>query len=1050
MDADGRRRPRGPGNGGVVMPSLPRFSVNQPVLVNLLMVGIVLGGIFALSAMPQELNPNISFNWVFVTMPYPGASPQEAEDLVVIPVEEELDKIDKVDEIMSTAGEGFAFFLVKFAEMSSTDFTAKMQEVRLAVDKADIPDEVEDAEIEDFGSDDFVPVISVAITHDGARSVAAAIAEELADEIERVSDVAKIQVAGLEEREIWVEVDPLALNAQQLTLGSVVRTLAARNINYPGGNITIGRSEFQVRALSRFASPAEIEDVVLKADPAGGIVRLSDVARIRPVRAETSIVSRLNGAPSITISVSKKAGGSTFDVVREIKRLVDEYRGESPPGIEYTVTIDTTRHIRDILGVLRNNAVIGIAFIFLILWLFLGVGNALLAGMGIPLSFFVAFILMYFTGNTINGSSVFGMIIVLGIIVDDAIIVIENVHRYRQSGVPLREAVIQGTEEVLGPITSGILTTIAAFVPLMLIPGIMGKFMRVIPLVVSLALLASLFEATVILPSHIADWTRRSRHHARPEFQFYVWLRAKYERFLRLVLRKRYLAIAGIVALFIASVGMIPLVGVEMFGEEDLDYFTVLVKLPEGTSLEETDRIIGKIESQALELPGEELRFVESTSGLYQGNDEWTVRKNVGQVIVNLVDRQERERDVDEIISDLSGRVKRISGISSLDFEKPSGGPPAGAPVSIRITGKYLDELRDAVEEMKAVLADIDGVFAIRDDFPAGKQEIRVAVDEERAALAGLSPELIALELRTAIAGLTATTYREGDEDIDVVVKLETGTHDSVADVAALRLTAPGGAVVPLADVADISVHSATTEIKRRNLKRTVIVAADVDESVTSIDKAVGAASRHFERIAKRYEDVSLEIGGEFEEFSEAFKDITKLFAIGLILIYLILGTQFRSYIQPLVIIGTVPFAFIGAMIGLLVSGDKFSIVTLFGVVALAGIVVNDAIVMMAFINNARRAGEDRWQSIVEAGKKRLRPIILTSVTTIGGLLPTVIGIGGSSAVWRPLANTIAWGLLFSTVLTLLVIPCILSIIDDIKTKAGKALVRHENHAGGA
>jgi len=1029
------------------MTSLPRFSVSQPVLVNLLMIGIILGGLFALFAMPQELNPNVSFNWVFVTIPYPGASPQEVEDLVAIPVEKEIDKIDLVDEILTTAGEGFAFLLVKFEDMSSADFTAKMQEVRLQVDKAVLPDEVEDPEIEDFGSDDFVPVLSVAITYADNREVAAAVAEDLEEQLERISDVAKIQVSGVEEREIWVEIDPVALTAQNLTLGAVAHALAARNVNFPGGNITIGRSEFQVRALSRFESPEEIAGVVLKADAAGNIVRLGDVARVRPVRAETSVLSRLDGRPSMTISVSKKAGGSTFKVVRAAKALIEEYRQQSPPGIDFTVTIDTTRHIRDILGVLRNNAVIGIVFIFVLLYFFLGPGNALLAGLGIPLSFLIAFILMYFTGNTVNGSSVFGMIIVLGIIVDDAIIVIENVHRYRQAGVPLRAAVVQGAEEVLGPITSGILTTIAAFVPLMLIPGIMGKFMRVIPLVVSLALLASLFEATVILPSHIADWTKRAKHHTKPEFRFYVWLRARYERILERALKRRYLVIAGAVVLFIASIGMIPLVGVEMFGEEDLDYFTVLVKLPEGTSLDETNRVITAIEAEALALPAEELRYVESNAGLYQGADEWTVRKNVGQVVVNLVDRKERERSIDEVIADLSPRVERIGGISSLDFEKPSGGPPAGAPVSIRVTGKYMDELQAAVADLKAVLGEIDGVFAIRDDFPQGKQEIRIRVDEERAALAGLSSQEIALELRTAIAGLTATTYREGDEDIDVIVKLRESAQNSLEDIAALRLTSALGATVPLADVAEISVHSATTEIKRRNLDRTVIVAADVDEATTTIDRAVGAAARHFPRIAKRYRDVNLEIGGEFEEFANAFQDITKLFAIGLILIYLILGTQFRSYIQPLVIIGTVPFAFIGAMLGLLVSGDKFSIVTLFGVVALAGIVVNDAIVMISFINNARRTGSDRWQSIIDSGIKRLRPIILTSVTTIGGLLPTVLGIGGSSAVWRPLANTIAWGLLFSTVLTLIVIPCILAIIDDIKTKLGKALVREENGA---
>ncbi len=1029
--------------------SLPRFSISQPVLVNLLMIGIIVGGLFALFSMPQELNPNISFNWVFITIVYPGASPQEAEDLVAIPVEKELDKIDKVNEISTTAGEGFAFFLVKFEEMSASDFTAKMQEVRLQVDKAVIPDEAEDPVIEDFGSDDFVPVFSIAITYDSNEEVAAAVTDDLVDEIERIPDVAKIQVSGLEDREIWIEVDPIRLNAQHLTLGAVVRALDSRNVNLPGGTVAIGRSEFQVRALGRFESLDEIETLVLKADPDGRIVRLADVASIRMTRGETSVLSRINGQPALGISVSKKAGGSTFDIVGRIKELLEEYRTRSPAGITFTTTIDTTRHISDILGVLRNNAIFGLLIILGILFAFLGTSNALLAGLGIPLSFLVAFILMWLTGQTINGSSVFGMIIVLGIIVDDAIIVLENVHRYRQRGVPLRRAVVEGSEEVIGPITSGILTTVAAFVPLMLIPGIMGKFMRVIPIVVSLSLLASLFEATSILPSHINDWTRGAMRHKRPELGFYVWLRRRYKQLLSRFLRRRYLVVAGVVVLLVCSVGLIPLVGVEMFGREDLDFFRVLVKLPEGTSLDETDRVISKIEAEALGLPAEELAYVEANSGLYQGNSEWTVRKNVGQVIVNLVERDERDRSLHEIIADLRQRVATVSGISSLEFELPSSGPPASKPVSVRITGKYFEELRAAADELKATLAETEGVYDIGDDFPAGKQEIRIAIDEERAALRGLSAQEIAVEVRAAISGITATTYREGDEDIDVVVRLPEKASNSVEDLLSLRVSTHTGSTVPLADVAEFSLHSAVTEIHRRNLSRTLIVSADIDKSTTTVDRVMRNVTKQFSRIARRYEEVHLEVGGEFEEFAEAFQDITKLFAIGVILIYLILGTQFRSYIQPLVILATVPFAFIGAMVGLLVAGDRFSLVTLFGVVALAGIVVNDSIVLIAFMNRARREGAGRWRSVVDAGTTRLRPIILASVTTIGGLLPTVVGFGGSSAVWRPLANTIAWGLLFSTILTLLIIPCLLSIVDDVRLKFGKGLVRRENGSAG-
>ena len=389
--------------------------------------------------------------------------------------------------------------------------------------------------------------------------MAARIAEDLSDEIERLSDVAKIQVSGLEDREIWVEVDPVRLNARHLTLGRVVSALGRRNINCPGGNVTIGHSEFQVRVVSRFQSPDEIENVVLLTGPDGRTVRLSDVARVRMTRAESTVFSRLNGKPAITLSISKKAGGSTFGVVEEVKEMVKRYRARSPEGVDFTITIDTTEHIDQILGVLRNNALIGIVFIFAILFLFLGKSNAGLAAFGIPLSFMTTFILMHLTGNTINGSSVFALIVVLGIIVDDAIIVLENVHSHRRLGKSLREAVIDGTSEVVAPVTAGILTTVAAFLPLMLLPGIMGKFMRVVPIVVSLALLASLFEALVILPSHIHEWTRGSKRHEKKEFGFYLWLRERYSRALERFLRRRYLVIVSVAALLVLSAALVPL-----------------------------------------------------------------------------------------------------------------------------------------------------------------------------------------------------------------------------------------------------------------------------------------------------------------------------------------------------------------------------------------------------------------------------------------------------------------------------------------------------------
>lgn len=1025
--------------------SIAKFSVRNSVLVNLMMIGLFIFGTISLLQMPRELNPEINFNWVFITVVYPGAAPAENENLIVDPIEAEIQDVDKIAEIQSNAGEGFGFVLVKFENMSDSEFREHFTDLKTEIDKVDLPEDAEEPLVESFGSGDFLPIININMSFTIPEDNAQKIADDLEDDLNDIPGVSKVQVSGLAEREIWVEVDPVKMNSLGVTFDEIVFAIKVNNLNVPGGNITFGKSEYLIRSLGEYQSIEEIENTNIRTSVKGDFIKIKDVAKVNDRRAEMAILSRINGKPSITFSISKKSDANSIEVIDEIKALVESYRQQVQDGVKFSWSNDNSVYITRVINILRNNAITGMLLIILVLYIFLGKSNALLASLGIPISFFITFIFMNFFGYSLNGNTLFALVMVLGIIVDDAIIVIENCHRYRLRGFSSIESAIRGTNEVVSPILSSIGTNIAAFLPLILLPGIMGKFMRIVPMVFSLALVASLFEAFFLLPSHYADWTVKSKVHRRGEKKFFTSLRRIYSRLLVKTLRRRYVLLGLLVVVLLASLMMIPLIGIEMFGEEDFDQFKVLVKFPEGTALEETDRIMKKFEAEAMKLPESEVRDIIVNVGLLQGNNEWMTRKHVAQIFVHLKPIEERSKTTDEMLAMMRERVQYISGPVSVEFEKLAGGPPVGKPISVKVQGKYFDEIKRASLALQDSLRKMEGTFNVTDDFPPGKQEIHIKVDEEKAALFGFNTQYVAMNVRYAFDGVKATEYRDGNDEIDVIAKYDESNRSSLEDVLNLRLTNMQGQTVAMRDIVNFEIKSGPDEIKRFDQKRTIIVYGEIDNEKTSLDKVNLRLKQLFPIMEKEFPGISFEIGGQFDEFMDIFSDITSLFVLSLILIFLILGTQFNSYSQPLIILVTIPFALIGAMLGLIISGNPFSVVALFGFVALAGIVVNDAIVLIAFVNN-RRTGENvsvlrYWRSIISSGRMRLRPIILTSLTTISGLLPMAFGIGGMSEMWSPLANVILFGLLVSTILTLFVIPCLIAVLDDLKRSRKKALL---------
>jgi len=1018
--------------------SIGEFSVRQRVLVNMVFIAVVLAGIYTFFSMPAEMLPNVNMDEAVVVVIYPGVSPEEMETLVTKPLEEEIEGVEDIDFIASTSSESRSVIDVRFAPgLAEDDFDRHILDLRAAVDNADIPDEAEGPHVIPIKLAEVIPILSVSIGGDVSDTVLREVAEDLKEDLLDVRHVKAVDIVGAREREIWLELDADRLKAYGIPVGQVVGSLAARNINVPGGTVDLSNSEYIVRTLGEFESLDDIENHVIASDPYGRQIRVRDVGAVRDTLEERLTLSRLNGERSVTLWVTKELAGSAVTVAGDIRAAIDAFDAALTEDVSFEIRNDTSEEVRDVLGVLKRNAAFGIVLVALTLFLFIGFRNSMLAVIGIPFSFFCAFMLMNAAGITINTVSLFSLVLVLGMLVDDAIIVIENIYRHMEQGMPPARAAVLGTQEVFAPVTAAVLTTVAAFLPLLLMTGMWGKFIGVIPKTVTFALLASLVEAFLILPSHMADFSRVAprQNKCHPGF---VSLTRRYERALRKVLRRRYLSMAAIIAMALVALALVFTLDIKIFQEEDLGRIEVRGQLPVGTRLEVTDEVAREIEKIVFALPDDELEAVVTRVGFMIQNYRGMLASHNFQINIDLVDDSERARSDVEIMDALRREMSKVPGLSSLWLDRPQQGPPSGRPVEVRVRGEDPAVLGVIASSIKKKLAEHEGVVEIDDDLVPGKSEMRVSVLQDRASLYGLTVVDIASAVRTGFEGTVATKYRGGgDDEIDVVVRYEEDDRASLDDLRDLLLATPSGAAVPLSNVAEVSIGSAPAQLHRRDGSRVVTVTADVEQGTTSTE-VNGFLKREFSDVSSRFPGYSLEFGGEYAETQESFTSLLAAFVVAILLIYLILGTEFQSFVQPLIVMFTVPFAFIGVVIGLVVMRYPFTLNAGIAIVALAGVVVNDSIVLVDFIKKARARGVTRWESIVEAGCMRLRPILLTSITTIFGVLPLAMGWGGASASWGPMAASLAWGLAFATVLTLFIIPSLFSIVDDARARFGK------------
>ena len=1060
--------------------SIPKLSVSNPVLSNLLMVVITALGVYAWVTLPRDLIPEIVTYTARISTFYPGASAETVEKLVTARIEDAIEKVDQIDLITSKSSEGRSDISVQFEEISDRDFDKRIQDLRNAVDRIkDLPSELLDQpEVVAVDISNGVPMVTVAVSGNLDESQMKLAAEALEKQIIKIDGVSNIQVAGVRDREIWVEVDPDRLKSYNLVAEQVSLALSQRNLNLPAGVLEVGQSEFLVRTMGEFRSVAEIAETIIKVTTYGTPVRVKDIATVRDTYQEARTLSRINGQPSISLTIQKKNDGNAIRIIDQIRKIVTPYTEgqtnpvnqmiqktsskltpiELPPETKISLVNDSSVLLRERLGILQNNALLGLVLVVVFLWLFMGSRNAFFAALGIPTAILGALWILKLMGSSINASTLFGLILVIGIVVDDAIVVIENVFRRMEEGLSPAKAAIVGAQEVAWPVLSASLTTMAAFLPLILMSGIPGQFMRVVPITGVVVILASLVEVFAILPAHIAEWSKPTTANSEESHSnWFVNIQDRYVELLNRILDWRYVIVFGtVLGTFIFSILAFISLPKELFPGEDFPQFYIKVDMPTDYGIEETSQFMEKLERVVKSLPKEEYVALVTNIGLQtptNGLEGTSISSNVAEVLVELVPKDERNRSRDEIIEFLRLQMTEITGAEKIYFDKQEGGPPRGRDVEVKVKGDRIPQLVAIANQLKKKLSSIDGVFDVKDDFKSGKPEIRLRTKGEKLRQFGLTIFQVANNVRHAIEGNTCTVYRDADEAIDVVVKYTKNSMNTIDALSQMMIATPSGISVPLKDIAQISRENSLVDIKRFDVERAITVSASVNREVTSPAIATQVLQATFEDIGFRYPGYSLDFRGEFDQILESFKELgLKLLPMGVMLMYFILGAQFKSFLQPFIILFAIPFGVIGAMVGLLITQSTLSLIALFGVIALAGIVVNDSIVLIDFINQRRNQNQksktyddqekangrvdELRDAVLKGSRLRLRPIVLTSLTTIAGLIPMFLGLGGKSPIWQPLASTIIFGLLFSTLLTLFVMPALYYIIEGIRSKS--------------
>jgi multidrug efflux pump subunit AcrB len=1063
------------------MKALAQWSLRNSVAVNLIMLFVISAGILTVLSMRREMFPQFTLDMIHVGVEYPGASPAEVEEGICIKIEEQIEGIEGISRILSTAYEGSGSVVAELE--AEVDIAKIMDEIKAEVDRIDtFPEEAEEPVVTEILKRD--PTISVAVYGNISERMLRRLAEDVRDDLlaaepappetaggiagllQRITAaltfktpdrITQVDLIGVRDYEIAVEISEENLRRYGLSFDQIARAVSRGSIDLPGGTIKTPQGEILVRAKGQLYRGVEFEEIPLITLADGTVVRLGQVAGVRDEFRDQDIKTRFNGRPAAVVRVNRTSEQDVIEIARIVKHYVGQRQESLPEGVSLATWGDLSGMVQERIDLLLNNGAQGILLVFVVLAFFLNLRLAFWVSFGIPISFMGAFYALDLLGQTINMISLFAFIMTLGILVDDAIIVGENVYSHYSRGKRPGVAVADGVKEVGGPVVMAVTTTMVAFSPLLHITGITGKFIAVMPMAVIAILAFSLFEALVILPSHLDHALTRTEQYPNRFIAAHERLRTGvdsglnwviqklYTPAIRYVVQNRYFTFAIGLGVLIISLGVVigGYVPFVFFPKGESDWILADISYPLGTPFAVTEKAVAHIEASAFDLNAEFAEFSREQGRLVRNTfslvgliprRDWKPPEfgnHVGEVWIELASSGTRgEISTSRILARWRESIGEIPGVESLTFATLEGGP-AGNPIEIQLSGTDFEGLQRAADELKQEIAAYQGTRDITDNFKPGKQEKMIKIRPGARSL-GITMQDVARQVRQAFYGEEALRIQRGRDDVRVLVRYADDERRSLAGIEDMRIRSPEGHEIPIEEVAEITHGRAYSVINRVDRKRTITVISDIDEAAGNASEIVADLKKDFlPALAKRYPGIGFDLEGQEKRTQESIDSLKRGYALALMGIFLLLAYQFRSYTQPIIIMAAIPFGLIGAIAGHLVLGMQFTMISIFGVVALSGIVVNDSLILIDFINRAERSGVELQAAVVQSGKARFRPVLLTSVTTVAGLFPLLLERSFQAQFLIPMAVSISFGLMAATILTLLYVPGLYLIVRD-------------------
>ncbi|TGL07784.1 efflux RND transporter permease subunit [Leptospira bouyouniensis] len=1022
------------------------FFVYKPLVANLVFIFLFLAGIISVLSMKREAFPRVNFRQVRVLTVYPGASPVDVEKKVTIPIEEKLREVEGLDSVRSISRNSESDISIKI-DLEHNNPDGVVNDIRRAVDRVtNLPTQVKDRPIVTEQKSSNFPVLEIAIHGAMDEMELQEMGRFIEDEMRKVSGVSRVDAFGKRKEEWRIRVDPDLKKRYTIGFADIINAISKRNISVPAGSFLRPITQ-DIRVTGEINEINDIKNIPIRSNETGNTILLSQVANVKDTYERPRVLAVVNGEPAYVLQIIKKDSADIIRTVEAVQGRIAELKKQIPANIQFTELNNEGARALKRLDVVITNSLQGLFLVVVVLILFFSFKDSLLTSISLPLTLFAATIAFPIFDVSFNLVSMLGIIISLGMLVDNSIIISENIYKYRSKNYDSREAAVLGASELFVPIIGSYLTTVAAFLPMAFMSGIMGKFIWQIPFMVIVALTLSLFESFLLLPVRYAQFTSnepKKRSKQRERFRSalengFESLKTKFTNFITKVVARPFLALGCILIVFLSSCGLVGLMNFNLFPKEGIDYVLVRAEFPPDFSAQETAKQLQYFQPILNKIPKSEVQSVILKIGIQQTDptDPLTrIGEQLGMAQIILVPETERKRTAQEIFGELEPDLKKLPNAISVMVDLVVNGPPIGAAVTVAIEGRDYKTLKQISNEMQDFLRKQEGVININDDYKPGREEIQIRVKDTASAITGIDTEITAYYVRTAMEGLEASNLRKGKDEVRIIIQNDDRFRDGIEDLDSIRISNKFGLLTPITAVTTKTTVQGIEALYHNDYEKAITVLADVNEAITSSSIVNGKIVDEFGNIGKKYPGYKIKFRGEQEETAKSMVSLLVAGVLAFFGIFAILAIIFNSIKKPVLILLSIPLGFVGVVFGFLISGKALSFLAMIGIIGLAGVIVNASIVLVDTIEEFQSRGEGLLESLITASSERFRPILVTTMTTMAGMIPTAYAIGGSDPLLIPMTLSLAWGLGFGTFGSLIFIPASFSAYYKLKKRA--------------